>query len=118
MGTAEAATIFPGYSRVRIDDEIVNPALYANEDEIHALFSKLCKEDPVRLMEPAGFRPFWSIAWCAFLSRLHLARMVIRALYNGLLPRLKSIEIAGKPRNTHANFVSGLKTMPVRFKFA
>ena len=61
MSTAEAAAIFPGYSRGRIDDEIVNPALYANEDEIHALFSKLRKEDPVRLMEPAGFRPFWSI---------------------------------------------------------
>jgi len=52
---------FPGYSRDRIDDAIVNPDLFANEDEIHALFTKLRHEDPVRLMEPAGFRPFWSI---------------------------------------------------------
>jgi len=59
---AQAEAIpFPGYSRGRIDDEIVNPELFANEDEIHALFAKLRAEDPVRYMEPAGFRPFWSI---------------------------------------------------------
>lgn len=56
-----AASKFPGFSRGRIDDEIVNPDLFANEAEIHALFTKLRREDPVRLMEPAGFRPFWSI---------------------------------------------------------
>ena len=49
---------------------------------------------------------------------MHLARMEIKALYNELLPRLKSIELAGEPRNTRANFVSGLKTMPVRYRFA
>ncbi|MBI1212680.1 MAG: cytochrome P450 [Alphaproteobacteria bacterium] len=49
---------------------------------------------------------------------MHLARMEIRALYNELLPRLKSIELAGEPKNTLANFVSGLKTLPVRYKFA
>lgn len=56
-----ATTKFPGYSRERIDDAIVNPDLYANEEEIHALFTILRRDDPVRLMEPAGFRPFWSI---------------------------------------------------------
>jgi cytochrome P450 len=49
---------------------------------------------------------------------MHLARMEIRALYNELLPRLKSIELAGTPKNTLANFVSGLKTLPVRYQFA
>ncbi len=52
---------FPGYSRDRIDDAIVNPDLYADEDEIHALFTQLRREDPVRLMQPVGFRPFYSI---------------------------------------------------------
>jgi len=61
MSVAESDASFPGYSRGRIDDEIVNPELFANEDEIHALFTKLRKEDPVRLMKPQGFRPFWSI---------------------------------------------------------
>lgn len=49
---------------------------------------------------------------------MHLARMEIKALYNELLPRLKSIELNGTPRNTLANFVSGLKTLPVRYQMA
>jgi cytochrome P450 len=47
---------------------------------------------------------------------MHLARMEIKALYNELLPRLKSIELNGTPKNTLANFVSGLKSLPVRYK--
>lgn len=46
---------------------------------------------------------------------LHLARMEIRALFAELLPRLDSIELAGEPKNSIANFVSGLKTMPIRY---
>jgi cytochrome P450 len=49
---------------------------------------------------------------------MHLARMEIKALYNELLPRLKSIELNGTPKNTLANFVSGLKSLPVRYKIA
>jgi cytochrome P450 len=49
---------------------------------------------------------------------MHLARMEIKALYNELLPRLKSIELAGEAKNSRANFVSGLKTLPVRYQFA
>ena len=46
---------------------------------------------------------------------LHLARLELRALFAELLPRLDSIELAGTPRNSIANFVSGLKTLPVRY---
>lgn len=46
---------------------------------------------------------------------LHLARMEIRALFAELLPRLDQIELAGEPRLSVANFVSGLKTMPIRY---
>ena len=46
---------------------------------------------------------------------LHLARMELRALYAELLPRLDSIELAGTPKNSIANFVSGLKALPVRY---
>jgi cytochrome P450 len=49
---------------------------------------------------------------------MHLARMEIKALFNELLPRLKSIELNGEPKNTRANFVSGLKTLPVRYQMA
>lgn len=53
-------TQFPGFKRGRLDDEIVHPDLYASE-EIHAIYSKLRKEDPVHWTQPEGFRPFWSI---------------------------------------------------------
>lgn len=46
---------------------------------------------------------------------MHLARMELRALFHELLPRLKSIELAGTPRTTRANFVAGLKALPVRY---
>jgi cytochrome P450 len=46
---------------------------------------------------------------------LHLARMEIRALFAELLPRLDAIELTGEPKNSIANFVSGLKTLRVRY---
>ena len=46
---------------------------------------------------------------------LHLARMEIRALFAELLPRLDEIALAGEPRLSVANFVSGLKTLPIRY---
>ncbi len=47
---------------------------------------------------------------------LHLARLEMRALFAELLPRLESIELAGEPKNSVANFVSGLKTLPLRYR--
>jgi cytochrome P450 len=47
---------------------------------------------------------------------MHLARMEIRALFHELLPRLDEIELAGEPKNTRSAFVSGLKTLPIRYR--
>jgi cytochrome P450 len=47
---------------------------------------------------------------------MHLARMEIKSLFAELLPRLDEIVLDGEPRNTRANFVSGLKTLPVRYR--
>jgi cytochrome P450 len=41
--------------------------------------------------------------------------MEIRALFAELLPRLDEIALTGEPKNSIANFVSGLKTLPVRY---
>ncbi|NWH07381.1 MAG: cytochrome P450 [Alphaproteobacteria bacterium] len=60
MSAAPQPEIFPGYSRNSIDDEIVHPDLYASE-EIHGVYSKLRKEDPLHWTQPIGFRPFWSV---------------------------------------------------------
>ena len=46
---------------------------------------------------------------------MHLARLEIRAFFRELLPRLDHIELAGEPAWVEANFVNGLKRMPVRY---
>lgn len=46
----------------------------------------------------------------------HLARMEMRILMEELLPRLKSIEMAGEPARVESTFVGGLKRLPIRFK--
>ena len=46
---------------------------------------------------------------------LHLARMELRAMFTELLPRLESIAFAAEPKNSIANFVSGLKTLPITY---
>lgn len=48
----------------------------------------------------------------------HLARMEMRILFEELLPRLKSVSLDGDPRYVESFFVSGLKTLPIRFEVA
>ncbi len=45
----------------------------------------------------------------------HLAKMEIRAFFSELLKRLEHIELAGEPKRVQATFVSGLKSLPVRY---
>jgi cytochrome P450 len=49
------------FSDLRLDDAIVHPDLYADETAIHALYAALRRDDPIRLIEPTGYRPFWAI---------------------------------------------------------
>lgn len=46
----------------------------------------------------------------------HLARMEMRILWEELLPRLKSVELNGTPTRVQANFVSGPKSIPIKFE--
>jgi len=46
---------------------------------------------------------------------MHLARMEMAIFFEELLPRLKSLELAGEPRRTTTNFVGGPKTLPIRY---
>jgi cytochrome P450 len=49
-----------------------------------------------------------------FCLGAHLARLETRILFQELLPRLKSIEPAGKVERLRSNFINGIKRMPVR----
>ncbi|UXA19646.1 cytochrome P450 [Mycobacterium sp. SMC-4] len=44
-----------------------------------------------------------------------LARMEISSFFSELLPRLTSVELAGKPEHTATIFVGGLKHLPIRY---
>ncbi|HEY4942256.1 MAG TPA: cytochrome P450 [Rhizomicrobium sp.] len=46
----------------------------------------------------------------------HLAKMEIRAFFKELLGRLDSIEMTGPSKRVQSTFVSGLKTLPVKYK--
>ncbi len=46
---------------------------------------------------------------------LHLARLEMRILFEALLDRLETVELAGEARRSSSTFVGGLKTLPIRF---
>jgi len=46
----------------------------------------------------------------------HLAKMEAKAFFKELLGRLDAIELAGDPKRIQSTFVTGLKTLPVRYK--
>jgi cytochrome P450 len=48
----------------------------------------------------------------------HLGRMEMRILWEELLPRLESVELAGPPANTISNFVCGPKTVPISYRMS
>ncbi|MBX7491826.1 cytochrome P450 [Qipengyuania sp. 1NDW9] len=46
---------------------------------------------------------------------LHLARLEMRILFEALLDRIETVELAGEPARSKSTFVGGLKTLPLRF---
>jgi cytochrome P450 len=46
----------------------------------------------------------------------HLAKLEMRLFFEELLPRLDSIELDGTPTRSHATFVNGPKSVPIRFR--
>ena len=49
-----------------------------------------------------------------FCLGAHLARLEMAVLFEQLLPRIESIELAGPPARLRSNFTNGLKRLPVR----
>lgn len=48
----------------------------------------------------------------------HVTKLELRILWAELLPRLKSVSLAGEPKYVQASFVGGLKSLPIRFEKA
>jgi cytochrome P450 len=51
-----------------------------------------------------------------FCLGAQLARMELRSLFSELVPRLESLELAGKPATAKTTFVGGHKTVPIRYR--
>lgn len=47
---------------------------------------------------------------------MHLARMELSIFFQELLPRIRSLELAGEPKRTVGSFIGGPKTVPIRFR--
>ena len=78
--------------------------------------------DPAQFDEPrkfdAGRSPNRHLAFGAGAHQclgLHLARLEMRILFDALLDRLDSVELAGEPARARSTFVGGLKSLPLRF---
>ena len=77
-------------------------------------------DDPDRL--DVGRTPNQHVAFGAtgahFCLGAGLARVEIDAMLREILTRLEDLELAGEPEWLSSNFISGPRTMPVRFRAA
>ena len=48
-------------SSPELDEGLIKPENWANEDWIHSQLKWLRENDPLRLTEPDGFDPFWNV---------------------------------------------------------
>jgi cytochrome P450 len=109
MRTASADTALRGVPIAAGDSVLLSyPSANRDEDVFADPFTFDVGRDPNRHLA-FGFGTHFCLGAA-------LARIEIRALFDGLLPRLESIELAGQPEWTATTFVGGLKHLPVRYK--
>jgi cytochrome P450 len=106
------ADVEVGGQTIREGDWLMLNYVSANRDE--AVFADPFAFDPDRAKNPQiafGFGAHVCLGQ-------HLARMEMRILMEELLPRLKSLELAGEPARVESVFVGGLKRLPIQFEAA
>ncbi|MFV8320429.1 cytochrome P450 [Mycobacterium sp. 23] len=111
MRTAAADTIVRGVP-ITAGESVLLSYVSANRDE--DVF-----DDPFRF--DVGREPNKHVAFgygVHFCMGAALARMEVGSFFTELLPRLKSIELAGDPQLVAATFVGGLKHLPVRYSLS
>ncbi|MGZ4154732.1 MAG: cytochrome P450 [Actinomycetota bacterium] len=95
--------------RIKAGDKVVTWYISANRDESvfpdPYVFDVTRKPNDHVTFGPGGPH---------FCLGAHLARLETKILFQELLPRLASIELAGPVERIRSNFVNGIKRMPVR----
>jgi len=108
MRTATADTTVRGVPIAK-GESVLLSYVSANRDE--EVF-----EDPFRFdvgRDPNKHLSFgYGVHFCLGAA---LARMEIYSFFSELVPRLRSIELAGKPKFVATTFVGGLKHLPIRY---
>jgi cytochrome P450 len=94
---------------IRAGDKVVTWYISANRDE--EFFDDADRFDVTR--KPNDHVTFGP-GGPHFCLGAHLARLEATILFEELLPRIASIELAGPPERIRSNFVNGIKRMPVR----
>jgi cytochrome P450 len=111
MRTVTADTEFAG-RQFRKDDWLMLCYASGNRDE--AVF-----EDPDDFRVDRKPNKHLAFGYGAHLCLgQHLAKMEMRILWEEMIPRLKSVELAGEPAMSEAVFVNGPKRLPIRFRMA
>jgi cytochrome P450 len=108
MRTATADTVVRGVA-ISKGESVYLSYVSANRDEE-------AFDDPFRF--DVGRNPNRHLAFghgVHFCLGAALARMELKGFFTELLPRLKSIELNGKPELTATTFVGGLKHLPIRY---
>ncbi len=111
MRTASADTELGG-QRIAKDDWLMLNYVAANHDPSQFLNPR--RFDAAR----EGNRHLAFGAGAHQCLGLHLARLEMRILFEVLLDRLDSVELAGEPARAKSTFVGGLKRLPLRWKAA
>ena len=106
--TARADCAFLGRD-IAVGDRIFVSLTSANRDEevFDRPFEFVLDRQPNPQMS-CGFGPHLCLG-------MHLARMEMSIFFQELLPRLRTLELAGEPKRMISNFVGGPKTLPIRF---
>lgn len=98
-----------GDVEIKKDDWLMMSYIAANHDE--SVFENPRKFDAARSPNP-------HLAFGAGAHKclgLHMARLEMKILFNELLDRIETIELAGEPKRAKSSFVGGLKTLPLRY---
>jgi cytochrome P450 len=110
MRTCVESYAVPSGHRFEPDDLLLLSYPSANRDE--DAFA-----DPFRFDVGRSPNPHLAFGFGAhYCLGARLAKMEIKALLSELIPRLRSVELAGEPALVQSTFVSGLKRLPLRYE--
>ena len=111
------------FARTATEDVQIGNQTVKEGERVVVFFASACRDEEV-FEDPFTFRidrdPNKHLAFGTgphLCLGMHLARLEIKSFFEQLLPRLDSIELAGEGAYLQANLVSGLTTLPIKYRF-